>query len=133
MLNHVRVSLTQYMRNRLTSIQALTELLRDNPKIAAETAVRLLENIDALLDSLDGLVDTNVVYDGLDAPRIKLRDSAEIISTWGDAEHRVQARVHVLETDPLIPTEYLERIIMPLIAMGISLVLVAFVPLLFYA
>jgi signal transduction histidine kinase len=115
MLNHVRVSLTQYMRNRLTSIQALTELLRDNPKIAAETSLRLLENIDALLDSLDDLVDTNVVYDGVDAPRIKLKDSAEIISTWGDAEHRVQARVHVLETDPLIPTEYLERIIMPLV------------------
>lgn len=115
MLNHVRVSLTQYVRNRLTSVQALTELLRDNPKIARETSARLLENISALIGSLDDIVDTNVVYDGADAPRIRLRDAAEIISSWGDAEHRVIARVSLIEKDPLIPTEYLERILMPLV------------------
>lgn len=115
MLNHVRVSLTQFVRNRLTSIQALTELLRDNPEIAAETAARLLENLSALTGSLDDIVDTNIVYDGLDAPRLSLREAAELISTWGDRAHRVQARCHMVESDALMLTEYLERILMPLV------------------
>ena len=115
MLNHVRISLTQFVRNRLTSIQALTELLRDNPDIAKETATRLLENLDALVSSLDGIVDTNVVYDGLDAPRIDLVRVPEIVSTWGEKRQRVVARAHNIETKALIPTEYLERILMPLV------------------
>ncbi len=115
MLNHVRVSLTQFVRNRLTSVQALTELLRDNPKIAEETAGRLLENLDALISSLDDIVDTNVVYDGVDAPRIALRDIPELISTWGEREMRVQARAHDVSSEAVMPTEYLERILMPIV------------------
>lgn len=115
MLNHVRVSLTQFVRNRLTSIQALTELLRDNPEIARETSVRMLENLGSLIGSLDGIIDTNIVYDGVDAPRLELHEVPEVISTWGDQDHRVQARGHMIEPDTLIPTEYLERILMPLV------------------
>lgn len=115
MLNHVRVSMTQFVRNRLTSVQALTELLRDNPKIARETAVRLLENLDGLISSLDDVIDVNVVYDGIDAPRITLTDAAELISTWGDQDHRVQARVHSPKSASVMPSEYLERILMPLV------------------
>lgn len=115
MLNHTRVSVTQFVRNRLTSIQALTELLRDNPKIAVETSTRLLENLGSLVDSLDEIVDVNVVYDGIDAPRVKLTEAAEIMCTWGEGKQSVLATVHDKKSKSLIPSEYLERILMPLV------------------
>lgn len=117
MLNHTRVSVTQFVRNRLTSIQALSELLRDNPKIAHETGERLLENLSSLIESLDEIVDVNVVYDGLDAPRIQLKEAAEIMRTWGTKKQSVHAVVHEdkAPSRSLIPSEYLERIFMPLV------------------
>ncbi len=116
MLNHTRVSVTQFVRNRLTSIQALTELLRDNPQIAQETSTRLLENLSSLISSLDDIVDANVVYDGLDAPRIKLTEAAEIMCTWGNKKQSVYAMLHDKKSSKgLIPSEYLERILMPLV------------------
>lgn len=120
MLNHVRVSVTQFVRNRLTSVQALTELLRDNPKIAVETSQRLLENLSSLIDSLDEVVDVNVVYDGLDAPRIRLTEAASIVSTWGEGKRSVQAKVHDPDSESLVPSEYLERVLMPLVRNAIE-------------
>ena len=115
MLNHTRVSVTQFVRNRLTSIHALTELLRDNPHIAVETSQRLLENLSSLIGSLDEIVDVNVVYDGIDAPRVKLTEAAEIMSTWSERAQRVMAKVHEERSKSVIPSEYLERILMPLV------------------
>ena len=116
MLNHVRVSLNQFVRQRLTSIQALTELIRDNPKIAKESSERLLENLGALIASLDDVIDTNVIYDGLDAPRLKLERVPEVVSNWSAPDQaKIRARGHGLASSALVPTEYLERILMPLV------------------
>ncbi|MEM1350435.1 MAG: HAMP domain-containing sensor histidine kinase, partial [Myxococcota bacterium] len=120
MMNHIRVSLNQYLRNRLTSVVALTELLTENPGLVEETSGRLLGSLDDVLDSLDHIIDSNTIYDGYDAPRVRLREVPEVISTWGDNTRRIICRGHALETDVLVPSDYLERILLPLVQNAIE-------------
>ncbi len=120
MLNHVRLSLAQFVRNRLTSMVALAELLRDNPDMATETADRMVSSLDEILDNLDSIIDPNIVYDGYDAPRVRLNEAPEIISSWSEGGFRVDGRGHDLGENALVPTDYLERILLPLVQNSIE-------------
>ncbi len=114
-LNHVRMSLSQYIRTRLTSIQALTEVVRDNPTKAQEGSERLLDNIDELLDALDDMIAHQGIDQSEEAPRVRLRDASELIASWGDAVKQVHARAHDVPDAPMLPTDMLEMIILPLV------------------
>ena len=114
-LNHVRLSLSQYIKTRLTSIQALSEMLRDNPAKARETGERLLDAVDDLLVSLDEMIAPHTISPGAEEPYVELRDVGEVISAWGDGRHQVQAKVHQVQTRHVLSTQALERVLAPLV------------------
>jgi signal transduction histidine kinase len=113
-LNNARLSLSQYVRNRLTGVQALAELLRDHPQHAAETGARMVTAVQDVITSLDELIER---YDMFSAPEgyVSIEEAAEIISTWGDGSHQVDARFHGEDAQARLPTAYLEHIVQPLI------------------
>lgn len=113
-LNHVRISLSQYIKTRLTSIQLLAEVLRDNPTRAKETGERLLDAVDELLASLDDMISPQMIASADELPLIALNQLGEVISSWSETK-RVVAKHHGVESKSMMPTEYLERIVAPLV------------------
>lgn len=115
-LNDVRMTLSQYVRHRLTSIRALSEVLRDKPEVAVETSERLLSATDAIMESLDNIIDlrSELISDD-QAYRVRLAEVAEIIGTWGDDENPIRSRGHNVPDALSIPTGYLDHIILPLV------------------
>lgn len=114
-LNHVRLSLSQYIKTRLTSIQSLSEMVRDHPAKAKEIGERLLDAVDELLASLDDMITPQMIHTDDDTPMVELRDLGELVSVWGEDQRRVVAKTHGIESKNMLPTEYLERIIYPLV------------------
>jgi signal transduction histidine kinase len=113
-LNNARLSLSQYVRTRLSGVQALAELLRDHPQMAAETGERMVTSIQDIVASLDQLIDR---YDMFSAPEgyVTIAEAAEIMSSWGEQNHQVDARFHGEDQDARLPTSYMEHILQPLV------------------
>lgn len=114
-LNHVRLSLSQYIRTKLTSAQALTEMLKDNPNLALETADRLQDTLDELLLSLDDMITVSNIPWSEEAPMVSLTEAASLMSSWGEHREHIVAQAHNVPPHSLIQTEVLERIIQPVV------------------
>jgi signal transduction histidine kinase len=113
-LNNARLSLSQYVRTRLTGVQALAEMVRDHPNMAREAGARMVNSIQDIVASLDQLIER---YDLFSAPEgyVTIQEAADILCTWGEGKHRVDARFHGEDADARLPTAYLEHILQPLI------------------
>ena len=120
MLNHAQASISTYVRDRLAGVHSLIEVMRDTPSLAAESAPRALEALGAVLGSLDELLDVNVVRDDPDAERVALTEIAGVVQAWGEFERPVRAEVSGELGDALVPTEALERIVLPLVRNAIE-------------
>lgn len=114
-LNHVRLSLRQYIRNKVTGVQALAEILKDNPDLAVATSARMLDAVGDLLGSLDDIIEVSDIPWQDEPQVVSLDEAAEAINTWGTRDTHIVATNHDKGKETSVQVEVLERIVLPLV------------------
>lgn len=114
-LNHVRLSLRQYIRTKVTGVQALAEMLKDNPDLAVATSARMLDAVGDLLGSLDDIIEVSDIPWQDEPHVVSLSDAAEAINTWGTRDKQIVAINHEDEQNISIQIEVLDRIVLPFV------------------
>lgn len=122
-LRDVKESLSNNFKTRLTTLQLLTETLRDAPEIAAESAPRLMGAVQNLRQSLNqvmtGLEDLESPADYQDTP-VRLTDLAGVVGTWGTSGVSVHCEVNDVNPSTLIPASSIERIVLPIVENAVN-------------
>ena len=113
-LNHVRLSLRQYIRTKVSGVQALAETLMDNPDLAVPTSTRMLDAVGDLLGSLDDIIEVSDIPWQDDPQVVSLKEATETINTWGTRDTQIVA-VHHDDKEAFLQVEVLERIVLPLV------------------
>ena len=117
-LNDVQESLSDYFKNRLATLQLLTETLRDAPELAAESAPRMARAVDELKIALNqvitGIADVETTSDYQDSP-VRIADLAPVIETWGTPRTNVSCYLQDVAPSTLISAALVERILLPIV------------------
>ncbi len=122
-LQDVQDSLSSHFKNRMTTVQLLTETLRDAPHLASETCPRLVQAVDELRGALNrvltGLEDIESSRDYQDSP-VRLTDLPTVIPSWGHRGVRVYCSLEDVHSSTLISAAAIERILLPVVENAID-------------
>lgn len=117
-LSDVQESLSSYFKNRLATLQLLTETLRDAPELASESAPRMVRAVDELKVALNrvitGVDDIESPAEYQDSP-VRITDLSTVIDTWGTAEIPVRCSIRDVSPSTLVSAALIERILLPIV------------------
>jgi len=107
------------LKNRLSTLHALAEVLRDSPDSARESAERLIETIDSfegVIDRIDEELDDTSSGIGLEEEiPMRIVDIPAILSSWGEEFVVVETQAPDLDDDIMIKSTVLERVLFPVV------------------
>lgn len=117
-LEDVQDSLSSYFKNRVATLQLLTETLSEDPATATEIAPRIANAVQELKAALNqvmtGIEDVESPTDYQDSP-VRLGDLSGVIETWGTPEVDVECSLEGVSSATMLPASSIERIVLPVV------------------
>lgn len=122
MMEDLHDYLANNVRSRLTSLRALTEVLRDRPDDMVEAAERILVAVDALHDSIHAMAD-EMIEDVEPAETLPVRatNMPALVMSWSDKMVKVVCEVEdSIDPAAFVPPRVIEDIIQPIVSNAIE-------------
>lgn len=122
-INDVQTVVVSEFKNRLSAIRALSDVIRDNPNAAPESAVRLLtlvgelERVVSNIDAEFSDVEPEQLIDDLP---VRLQDLAPTIASWGTETVGVSLGFDDEARETMVVASAIERIIFPVVQNAIE-------------
>lgn len=122
-LQDMQDSLSSHFKNRMATVQVLSDMVRDAPHMASEASPRLANAVDELRGALNrvltGIDDIESPKDYEDSP-VRLSDMPSVIPTWGHQGVRVRCSLQNVNSSTLIPASVIERVLLPVVENAID-------------
>lgn len=122
-IHDVQTVVVSEFKNRLSAIRALSDVIRDNPKAASESASRLLKlvgELETVVSNIDDEFSDVEPEQLIDDLPVRLQDLAPTIASWGTDTVGVSLDLDDESRETMVVASAIERIIFPVVQNAIE-------------